>query len=106
MSNCEVEINGKKYLPLEQLTDAEVDDGGKRIVVLHRGWVVVGDYLRIGTAVTISNASVVRYWGTTNGLGELAEKGPMDKTKLDPSGTVRCHEQAVVLTMDCSDAWN
>lgn len=71
----------------------------KRIVVLQRGWVVVGDYEREGDEVVVRNASVIRYWGTTQGIGELVN-GPTAKTKLDAAGTVRAHQLAVVLTLD------
>jgi len=71
----------------------------KQIVVLQRGWVVVGDVSRDGDEVTVENASVIRIWGTTKGLGELVN-GPTASTKLDPAGTVRAHALAVVFTID------
>ena len=74
----------------------------KRIVVLHRGWVVVGDFKKDGNEVIVENANVVRRWGTTKGLGELAENGPQKNTVLDPCNTVRANELAVVMTMDCN----
>lgn len=75
-----------------------------RIVILQRGWVVVGRYAQAGSAVTITNASVIRRWGTTRGLGEIAAGGPTPNTALDGCGTVRCHELAVIATLDCEDA--
>lgn len=72
-----------------------------RIVVLERGWVVVGDYSESGPEVLIENASVIRVWGTTKGLGELAANGPLAGTKLDHCGTVRSHRLAVLFTLDC-----
>jgi hypothetical protein len=71
----------------------------KQIVVLQRGWVVVGDVTTVGDELTIENASVIRFWGTTKGLGELVD-GPTEKTKLDPCGTVTAHALAVVLRID------
>ena len=71
----------------------------KKIVVLQRGWVVVGDVSMIDSVLKIENASVIRYWGTKKGLGELIN-GPLPGTILDPAGTVRAHELAVVLTID------
>ena len=77
-----------------------------RIVVLQRGWVAVGDYSLKGDEVIIADASIVRRWGTTKGLGELAAKGPQPNTVLDPSGTLRVHPAGVVLTFDCEvSAW-
>jgi hypothetical protein len=78
----------------------------KKIVVLQRGWVVVGDYAKGDNEVVISNASVIRRWGTTKGLGEIAENGPTSSTVLDKCGTVRAHEQAVIMAIDCNqDKW-
>lgn len=74
-----------------------------RIVVLQRGWVVVGRYVEDGDEVTITDASVIRIWGTTKGLGELVN-GPTEATVLDPAGTVRAHRGAVVLTLDADTA--
>ena len=72
------------------------------IVVLQRGWVVVGDIsTHIGTIIKISGASVIRRWGTTTGLGEIALGGPTDRTILDYAGVVRCHELGIVFMLDC-----
>ena len=73
----------------------------KQIVIAQRGWVFVGDVERKGDDVTISNAQCIRRWGTTKGLGELAENGPLKSTVLDPMGTVRMHSLAVVASLDC-----
>jgi hypothetical protein len=74
-----------------------------QIVVLKRGWVVVGMVAISGDDVTISNASVVRVWGTTKGLGEIAMNGPTKDTVLDPCGVVRAHKGSVVLYIDCAE---
>lgn len=80
--------------------------GTKAIVVLQRGWVVVGDVSREGDLVVVDNASVVRRWGTKNGLGELAEKGKQKETVLDSCPQVRVHQLGVVLHMACNqEAW-
>lgn len=76
-----------------------------RIVVLQRGWVVVGRWSQDGDEVVVRDASVVRFWGTTRGLGEICD-GPTKTTKLDPAGTVRTNAAAVVLTIDVdAEAW-
>lgn len=72
-----------------------------RIVVLQRGWVVVGDLDRSAAPqLKLENASVIRRWGTTVGLGQLAKEGPQEDTKLDPAGTLEFHELAVVTTFE------
>ena len=78
-----------------------MSDQTKRIVILDRGFVYVGDFACDGDWVVISNASCVRRWGTTKGLGELAASGPLSKTVLDPAGVVRAPVRAVIGTIDC-----
>lgn len=70
----------------------------KKIVVLQRGWVAVGDYYQDGDECRLANAKVIRQWGTTKGLGELIE-GPTSKTVLDPCGTLDFHRLTVVTNM-------
>ena len=78
-----------------------------QIVALQRGFVVVGMVSQSGTTVTVSGGSFVRRWGTTKGLGELAGRGPLENTKLDPFAfTLEVHERDVVFRLGCnSEAW-
>lgn len=77
-----------------------------RIVIAQRGWVFVGRYDEDGDNVTLTDAKVLRVWGTTKGLGELALSGPTAKTISDPAGTVRLHRLGVVATLDTTvTAW-
>lgn len=76
---------------------------GKHIVILQRGWVVVGDLSWSGTEGTLENASVIRVWGTQNGIGEIALNGPTEKTKLDPCGTITFHELTSVAKIPCNE---
>ena len=64
--------------------------GEKRIIVADRGWVFVGDCEdNDDGSVTIRKAKTIRRWGTTKGLGQLAN-GPTSQTVVDEGGTVRC----------------
>lgn len=72
-----------------------VQQGVKQIVVLQRGWVVIGDFYRNGDDCRVENASVIRIWGTTKGIGELIN-GPTSKTVLDPCGTQEFHILTIV----------
>jgi hypothetical protein len=72
----------------------------RQIVIGERGWVWVADVSRDGGDYLLSNASVIRVWGTANGIGELALKGKTSKTVLDPCGTVRVPELAVIGRID------
>lgn len=73
----------------------------KRIVIGQRGWVFVGTWSQEGAEIVLTDASVIRRWGTERGLGQLALEGIQPNTILDPTGTVRLHRLAVVGTLDC-----
>ena len=97
--NETVVINGVEYV-------RKSHSGDMRIVILQRGWVVVGRVATVDGEVVISDASVIRRWGTTRGLGEIAAGGPTDETVLDPCGVVRVHPLAIVAQMQCEEgAW-
>lgn len=72
----------------------------KRIVVLQRGWVAIGDLTSEGPVCKLENAQIIRKWGTTKGLGQLALEGKQADTILDPAGTLRFHELAIVTMFD------
>ena len=76
-------------------------DGGIRIVILQRGWVMVGHYYQKGSECYLENCSVIRRWGTSQGLGELATKGPLTDTKLEPTPRTSFHELTVIATIEC-----
>jgi hypothetical protein len=75
-----------------------------KIVVLQRGWVVVGRYVQNGSNCKVVNGYVIRRWGTNEGLGQLATEGPQSETKLEPTPTIRFHELTVIQTIDCEDS--
>ncbi len=72
-----------------------------RICVLHRGWVLVGDYSRNGEFITLKNPHVIRRWGTTKGLGEIAVDGPLSKTLLDKEPESEFHITQCIRTIKC-----
>jgi hypothetical protein len=78
-------------------------DFGVKIVVLQRGWVAVGRYVQTGEYVTLTNAAIIRRWGTTEGLPELAFKGPLPDTKLDESPEIRFHILTEIFSIKCKD---
>lgn len=78
---------------------------GVQIVVLQRGWVVVGRFSQASQECKLTDGFVIRNWGTSKGLGELAESGPLSGTKLDPIPESRFHELTIVMRMKCSDKW-
>lgn len=89
-----ITIDGVEYAPVADQTPTV-----RRIVIAQRGWVFVGLWNQDGDNITLTDASVIRVWGTKKGLGELRH-GPLSDTKLDPAGTVRLHRLAVVATLD------
>ena len=75
-----------------------------RIVILQRGFVVVGEVSRSDHEVVISDCAVIRRWGTTGkGLGGL-RGGPTKDTVLDPCGTWRVHPLGIVAQQDVEQA--
>lgn len=75
-----------------------------KIVILDRGFVLVGNVTVKDDWIETTNASIIRRWGTTKGLGELAANGPLENTKLDPIGTVRSPLRALIGLVDCEAA--
>ena len=100
MPTCEpVVIGGVEYVPKEPNTSAI------KIVVLQRGWVAVGRLSKkTPEECVLEDASVIRRWGTTKGLGELAAMGPRPNTVLDKAGRISFHEMTTVLFLDCAEA--
>lgn len=81
-------------------------DGEVIIAVLQRGWIVVGKYAQDGSTGTLTEAKVIRRWGTQHGLGELAIKGPLSDTILDPCPPVKFHiREAVFFMMVNPEVW-
>jgi uncharacterized FlgJ-related protein len=74
-----------------------------QIVVIERGWVLVGRVTEHPDTLVITNANVVRVWGTSKGLGELAAKGPRSSTVLDPCGIVTVEKHAALFRIDCAE---
>lgn len=74
----------------------------KQIVIAQRGWVFIGNVEKKESNFVIKDASVVRVWGTTKGLGEIAKSGPIkDKTILDSCPDVTIHELSIIARIDC-----
>lgn len=80
----------------------------KRIVIVQSSWVFIGDYQRddkLG-CVRLTDASCIRVWGTTAGLGQLALKGKTKETVLEFTGVVEVPMGSVVATILCEpEVW-
>lgn len=78
------------------------EDENIRILILQRGWVVVGRFSQEGTECRITNGYIIRRWGSSAGLGQLAAGGPRDDTILDPITTLCVHELGIVASLFCN----
>jgi hypothetical protein len=96
-----INVNGIEYIPKSKALDKGIV-GDLKIVVLQRGWVMIGYLERNGSECKLHNASVIRNWGTTKGLGELAKEGKLANTKLDKcNGLVEFDYLTVVCSISC-----
>lgn len=94
----EIIINGIKYIPEEQKINSPI-----KIAILQRGWNVIGRYSEDGENIILTDAYVIRRWGTTEGLGQLALKGKQTDTVLDKCGTVRFNKLTTIGFIDCDE---
>ena len=102
----EISINGKSYVPKDSVSDKDIISDIK-IVILQRGWIMVGRFERNGSECKLHNSSTIRSWGTTKGLGEIAKGGPTSSTKLDKNyGVVEFDYLTVVASIAClEESW-
>lgn len=99
-----ITLDGIEYVRADKLTQPEYN-GQIKIIVLQRGWVLIGQFEKDGTNCKLHNASVIRNWGTTKGLGELATNGKLKDTKLDKcGGLVEFDVLTVVLSLSVNEA--
>lgn len=97
----EMKINGVEYVRKDSIAPSiPPPETTRQIVILQRGFVMVGDFKRESEDCTLYNAKVIRRWGTKKGLGELASSGATKDTVFDDAGTVRFHVLTVVARMD------
>ena len=92
-------VEPTKAVPHISVDPHRIEEGGDygwSIVVADRGFVWIGDTLREGDSLFMSNAQNIRQWGTTKGLGELASHGPTKETELDPVDCLIVPMRAVI----------
>ena len=74
----------------------------KQIVIAIQGFVFIGEAERMEheDGIRLTGAAVIRKWGTTAGLGQIALQGPTSETVFDPCGIVKIPTSSVVATID------
>lgn len=75
------------------------------IVVLPHGWVLIGRLEDDGMGdYVLREAAVIRRWGTTGGLGQLALEGKQSGTELDREGTNRIPRGGIIRRIAVTEA--
>ena len=96
-----IKIDNVEYVRKDSVKNEA--SGPIKIVILQRGWVMVGRFSQINSQCRLDNAAVIRKWGSTKGLGEIADNGPTASTVLDKTPPVEFHEQTVIATIQCRE---
>ena len=75
------------------------------IYVVDRGWVFIGMELKEDVkSVYLDHASVIRRWGTSDGLGQLALNGTATETVLDYCGRTKIRKAAILTEIECANS--
>ena len=98
-----ITVDGIKYTPESEAKSPAPKNSKIKIVILQRGWVMIGHWAQKGEMCSLDNAYIIRSWGTSKGLGELATEGKKTNTKLDPVGHVDFHQLTTIATINCDD---
>ena len=99
-------IDDVRYVRADSVSDRNIS-GDVFIVVLQRGWVAVGyREKRPDGDYVLKNAAHIRIWGTTKGLGEIAEGGPTSKTVLDKCPPIEYNPLTAIMHIRCKgEVW-
>jgi hypothetical protein len=85
-----------------------MNDEAVRILVLDRGWVVVGvcpHPSTVGMWLPVKGGRVIRRWGTSKGIEEIAAKGPLSGTTLDdPAKEQTIPVRAIIRVIEVEEA--
>lgn len=80
---------------------------GRCLVVADRGHVWTAESVSFDADwAHLTNAQAVRRWGTTEGLNELAQKGPLANTRLDAKADLMVSRKALIAVIPSeADKW-
>lgn len=80
---------------------------GLNILCLHGRWNLVALVIDAGEEIHISHPSVIREWGTSDGLGQLADDGPQEGTKFDPEPDQVVDRIQIIRVIPCNrEVWD
>jgi len=98
-------IDEVKYVRADSVAETRNEIKGELyLVVLQRGWVAVGNReVADNGDYRLKNCAHVRVWGTTKGLGEIAELGPTVKTVLDKCPPIEYHPMTAIMHIKCRE---
>lgn len=87
---------------------ATTTDHGACLIVADRGHVWYSPAVTTdGEFATAKDARIVRRWGTSEGVNELANKGPLSETRLDAPATVKVAARAIIAIIPTeASKWN
>lgn len=88
----------KTLLRNDECITKPTENHGVKLVVLDKGFVYIGQVTTDSIWCSITDARNIRYWGTTEGLGELC-KGPTSKTRIDLAGNIKAPMSSLILLM-------
>jgi hypothetical protein len=74
---------------VDEQTLSDINDNDLIIAVMDRSWVFIGFVTKLHDGrIRLDCCHNIHRWGTTEGLGELAVKGPLSDTVLNKSGPI------------------
>jgi len=76
-----------------------------KIYVLNNHWCLLAEEIgRTDTSIELSDAYVIRRWGTTRGIGQIAIHGLREETILDPlAKKTTINPREITFEMTCDD---
>ena len=102
-----ITFNQEEVKMTKTKTSAVRVPNGKTIVIVDAGWVFLADSVTEEQVygmpvIRMVGANVIRAWGTTAGLGEIALNGPTKDTVLDFAGQVDVPHGKVLGLIECT----
>lgn len=101
---CELLCKDKPLSEEFSHKNPNIPSGQTYISVLDRGFVFVGKTSVRGDYLEVTNARIIRIWGTTKSLGELKD-GPKEKTILDEVGDMIAPMKSLIYFIKCNRDW-